>query len=54
MIVRSLKGIVRKEKIMNERENRFKYASETLEQRMNKKLTEDTSWYSSKKKRRRE
>ena len=41
----SLKGIKRKEIIMNNRENRYKNANETLEERMIKKLTESTSWY---------
>ena len=45
IVTSSLKGIMRKEERKNRAENRYKSANETLEERMNKKLTEATSWY---------
>ena len=40
-----MKGTMRKEKKKEERENRYRSSTETLEERNVKKLTENTTWY---------
>ena len=45
IVISGLKGIKRKEEKRKSRENRYRGASETLGERLERKLTEATNWY---------